>query len=454
MQIFKYISLKANDTTTKEGREKERYRLAILSMIANIFSKCITMLVMILSIKLSVPYLGEERFGIWMTVLSLSTALVFLDFGISNALVNSVSKAAVKGKVEIRRTVSGGLGFLVAIALGISSILMLLTIVLPWESLIKINDASLYDELEMSILVFGMMFGVSIFSKGVQRVFVGLQKGYWVHIYTSLLGGVSIVVVVVLTKYEMGIPELLISTFGIQASSGIFLINKLRNKELFSLRDLWSNIHEQSKRLIGAGGVFLALQIGMMVGWGMDTFLISSIVGVAYAATYSITQKLFMFLNQPLGVINAPLWASYSDAYFRGEKEFIRKTLLRSLSISLLFGLFVGGILSYFGNYIISTWSDDTIQIESSFIVIFFIWVLIEALGSSFSMFLNGCGFIKEQLFNVVLLIVLSLPLKLYMLSKYGIEEMMVSFITVYLFTHVYTYGFKYRKKILEALKK
>ena len=96
MLNIKYIRCTPFDVTTHQGMEDERYRLANLAAIANIISRIFSAGSMILAIRLSAPYLGEERFGIWMTIVSFITMLTFLDMGAGNALTNKVAHAAVK----------------------------------------------------------------------------------------------------------------------------------------------------------------------------------------------------------------------------------------------------------------------------------------------------------------------------------------------------------------------
>lgn len=69
---------------TEEGRAAERYRRASWTMLAHATSSAASMLAMVLSVSWTVPYLGPERFGAWMTIASLAAVLSFLDLGVGN----------------------------------------------------------------------------------------------------------------------------------------------------------------------------------------------------------------------------------------------------------------------------------------------------------------------------------------------------------------------------------
>ena len=112
-KLVKYLRFKPFDVSTEVGRGQERYRLALWSFIANILSKLMALAVMLLSIRWTLPYLGAERFGVWMTVASFTTMLVVLDLGIGNALINHSAHAAAEDNPEkLKKTISGSLGFL------------------------------------------------------------------------------------------------------------------------------------------------------------------------------------------------------------------------------------------------------------------------------------------------------------------------------------------------------
>ena len=182
MSILKYLRVQPFDTSSEEGRNAERYRLALWSVIANISSRGIAMLVMVLSVRWTLPYLGEERFGVWMTIASFVGMLIFLDLGVGNALTNHVAMVAADGnKAPLTRTVSGGLGLLFLIGLVSSIMLCLVFRSLPWEAIIKVRNPLINAEIQQALFFFSILFGVSIFTSGVQKIFAGLQRSFEAH---------------------------------------------------------------------------------------------------------------------------------------------------------------------------------------------------------------------------------------------------------------------------------
>ncbi len=71
------------------GTSKERYRRILLSggsaLIVNFFSIIINFII----IPLTVNFLGQERYGLWMAITSLLALRSFSDLGLVNGLLQS-----------------------------------------------------------------------------------------------------------------------------------------------------------------------------------------------------------------------------------------------------------------------------------------------------------------------------------------------------------------------------
>src|SRR5690349_19553868 len=92
-QWMALIRLSPFDTTTPEGRSKERLRRVVLTALVSAFSQGINVLTMLISVPLTLNYLGAERYGLWITISSLILLLGFADLGVGNGLLNAIAQA-------------------------------------------------------------------------------------------------------------------------------------------------------------------------------------------------------------------------------------------------------------------------------------------------------------------------------------------------------------------------
>ena len=431
-EILKYIRWNAFDISTDIGRAEERYRLAFYSIIVNILSKSVSMAVMVFSIRWTIPYLGKERFGVWMTIVSFVGVLTFLDLGIGNSLTNRVAKvAALNEKSILIRSISGGLSIMLIIGLFVGVFLSITALYFPWQILFKVNNKSIYVEIYQALIVFSIMFGINIFATGIQKVFVGLQRSFEVYAFSIIGSLCSLISLWFITDLKLGISVLLIVTFGFQTISNLLLLFLLLYRNLFKVNGIIFAIKEERSSLLKVGGLFFMLQIATMVCLSADNLLIVSTLGAAQVAIYTVTQRLFQIVSQPLAIINSPLWAAYADAYVRGDNEFIRKTLKKSMLFTSMFSIVIGYVLVYFNHIFLGWLTKDSIIVPFSFVLIYYIWTLFEALGNSFAMMLNGLGIIKPQVLSTLLFLFIAIPLKLY-LVKSGIIMLVTATILSY----------------------
>jgi O-antigen/teichoic acid export membrane protein len=449
LRFGRYLRIQPFDTATREGRTQERYRRAAWSTITNLLSKGLAMAVMLLSVNWTISYLGTERFGIWMTIASFASMLTFLDLGVGNALINHIAQNAARDMpIELEKSISGGLGFLGLIGVAVTVVLFLLAAFLPWEAAIKVAEPRLVHETRHSAMLFALLFGFYLFTSGIQRVFGGLQRAFEGHLAAAISSFLAITALWVAAQNKADVAVLLAATLGIQSLAGVPLLLLLFLRKQISIKGMIRSTGIEGRKLLRTGSLFLVLQIGTMIGWGADSLIISSTLGAASVVAYAVTQKLFQFVSQPLATVNAPLWSAYTDARARGDRQFIRQTLWRSMVLTLTVATVSVFLVSIFSDWLIFTWTDGTVKVPRPFIYAFAVLVIFECCGNAFAMFLNGMQIVRQQVIVVVLFCFFTLPLKIIGIQYLGVIVIPLTTFVVYSLIHVTFYGFLFRNPI------
>ncbi len=449
MKWHRYLRFQPFDTSTEMGRAAERYRLAAWASLANAASKGGAMAVMVLSVSLTIPYLGTQRFGIWMTVASFAGMLSFLGLGVGNALTNHVARRSAQcNPALLCQAISGGLGLLLMIGLVVGAGLYLLASWLPWARFIKVEDTMLLFEAKKAAQLFAVLFGLNLFTTGIQSVFAGLQRTFEVYLVSALGSLISLGALLIAARAQAGIPTLLTATLGVQSLSILLLFGLLLRRGLFSLREIRKAVEQETSGLFRIGGLFFVIQIGTMIGWGADSLIISSALGPAQVAVYIVAQRLFQFVSQPLAVVNTPLWGAYADAHAKGDGAFIRRTL--KASILLTFGASLLGVMILFANsgWLINYWTHSNLEVSTLLLGMVALWTVLECCGVAFAMFLNGVQVIRQQVIVVVVFCILALPLKIIGIEQIGLIAIPLVTAVIYAMTHICFYGFVFYPEI------
>lgn len=417
--------------------------MAAWASLVNFASTGLGMLALIITVPMTLPYLGPERFGIWMTVASFAGLLSFMDLGVGNGLINRIASVNATGdRQKLQFVVVHGLILLTLIGLIVGMLLMLLTELLPWDRLIKVTSPAAIEEARRAVSIFILLFAASIPINGIQKIYQGLQRAWMVHLFRAIGSVLALALVYHLARGKAGIPNLLLATFGVQTFVPLALFLKLLKDGLIKFPAMASGMGwiAETRSLLHIGGLFFVLQIGTLIGSGGDALIVSSLLGVSEVSKLALVQRLFLFVTLPLGIINVPLWSAYADARERGDKPFIRRTLKKSMLFTATTAVVISVTISTLSQGVFNYWTKGTLNVPLSLVVLYGIWAVFESTGSAFAMFLNGAGVIRIQVLIVTLFCILTLPAKLYFVPKYGLNSIIIIAVLSYLLTVILPY--------------
>jgi O-antigen/teichoic acid export membrane protein len=454
MNRFAVLRLRPFDTETEEGRHQERYRRAGLTTLTSMVSRFVALAVIFVSVRVALPYLGEARFGIWATISSLISILMIFDFGIGNSMVSRVAALAAKSdQAALRKLIISGLSVLGVMGVLLGATLVCLAAYVPLSWLYKGASTQLIEEARGALMLFGVLFGLSVPLQAIHRIYAGLQEGYVASCAVGFMGLLSLLALPLIPRMHAGIASLLLVTYGLQVAAGVILLVALHKRFKLALPRLGELRESKTRDLLTSGGLFFVLQVTAVIGWDMDPVLLSTLVGPASAATYSVVQRMFLLVAGPLSMLNSPLWGSYADANTRGDFEYIRRTLSRSLLLTFFLALLGVGAVLLVRQPVLHLLTKGILQPPGSFILMFGVWTIVAAVGDALAMYLNGLHALKPQIVASVSFLVVAIILKMALITRYGLNGVVAATLISYLSTVVVLFMTVFRKAIFAPLR-
>ena len=442
------------DTTTEAGRDAQRERAALVTRITSVVEKGASMVVMLLSIRWTVTYLGSERFGVWMTIAGLAQVLTVMDFGLGNAMMNRVAQRRAEANPELlRQAISGGLGLLFLFGLLAAVVLCSLAWALPWNRIVRTASEAIAGEARGAGMVFALIASANLVSLGLRRVYMGLQRAYVVQVLATLGSVVSLALFALAAEQRWDVPELLLCGFGVAAVAPLLLLPDLARRGMFSVHHLASAMESEKSTLLKIGGAFVVLQIGALIISGSDSVVLAAARGAAEVGAFAIAQRLLYFVTVPLFIFNQPLWASYADAYHHGDWMFLGRTFRRSLLITASCALAGGGLVVLAGQSIAGVWTHHSVALDGYLLLAMACWAVVEASASAFAQYLNGCGYLKPQVVSTLLFACIALPAKYAGAAAYGPIGMVIATFCIYGAAQGWVYGVRYPHLIPAAIR-
>lgn len=412
------------DKSTHKGRSRERHRRITLTAVSSGAARATSLLTVLVSVRLIVNHFGAERYALWAIITSTVTLLVFADFGIGNGLLNAISASDGKNDQQAAVShVSTGFFVLLFVALFGAFTLWLLYPLVPWQRIFNLRSPTAVREAGPATAIFIVCFLAQLPLGVVQRIQLGYQEGFFTQLWSAagnLLGLAGLLAVI---RFHVGLPFLVLAVAGAPVLAGL-----LNTVTVFGFQRPWLKprldyiSRDAASRLLHLGFLFFIMQIAGAVGYQTDNLIIAQVLGAAAVAQYAVPFRLFAVIPAILSMLIAPLWPAYAEASSRGDVDWIKATLKRSMLLGLAVVIPANLLLVGLARPIIRLWVGS--QIVPSFLLLTGLatWSILSGVSGPLAMFLNGIGFIRVQAICSVLMAVSNIGLSIYLTRRIGIS--------------------------------
>lgn len=370
------------------------------------------------AIPLMIRYLGQEQFGIWSTLLSIMSWVVFFDLGIGNGLRNKVSEALAKNDpAEASRYISSGYSLIGLISFFLFIIAIIVTFYIPWQ---KVFNTTIVSEkiLKYTVLISVFFITLNFWISLINQILNAVQKTSTI-VFGQFISNVLALTFVYLLIIKQTYPSLcyLALTYG----TSLIISNGSLSLWFYSKRrDLIPRLSldmQHIRPILSLGLQFFVIQLAVLIIFTTDKILITQLFGPRYVTQYEVVFKLFGIISLIHSLITAPLWSSYTDAYHRSDFVWIKAILRKQF---MIFGIIVLSVMIMIpmAKPIIALWIGDDLEVSMPIIISMGGFILISTWSNIFAYVVNGIGQIKLQLFSAIIAMIINIPLAIYF-TKY-----------------------------------
>jgi O-antigen/teichoic acid export membrane protein len=309
------------------NRGLERYRRVGMTASTSFVSKALTIVIGLVSVPLTMHYLGAERYGVWLTISSLLTWMALTDFGIAgNALVNVISGANGKDDRELaRQYAASAFWALTAIGVAIGLVLAFSFHRIPWRAIFQVSAAMTTQELHLACALTLLVFILSMPLNIVNSVYSAYQDGFIANVWGIASNFLALIGLVVVTQFQGGLPALIIATSGTR-----LLVTMANAVYLFSGRYRWlipapSAVRwTRIDRLFRLGGKYLVTQLASLGIYQSQPFLITQMLGPSKVPIFVIAYKIITMPVDLSYIATTPFLSAFSEAKARDDWRWIR----------------------------------------------------------------------------------------------------------------------------------
>jgi O-antigen/teichoic acid export membrane protein len=422
-RLLLLLRLHPFDTSTVAGRSIERYRRVVLTTLSACLAKVIVALTLLVSVPLTLSYLGPERYGLWMTVGSIIAILSFSDFGIGNGLVNAVSEANGKDDRGLaQRYVSSAFFMLSCVSLLLLIIFGIAYPWVPWSRLFNVHSAVAMAESGPAMAVFFGCFLVNLPLGVVNRIQSGYQQGFANNLWMALGSLFGFGAVVLACKLRAGLPWLVLAMTGAPALA--MLLNAV---VVFRVQRPWlvplprHGDFEAGRRLFQLGIMFFILQVANALAYSSDNIVVAQILGPSAVTQYSVPARMFGIISMLIYTVMASLWPAYGEALARQEFDWIRRTLQRSIALGLAIAVPANLLLVLFASTLLHFWVGNKVAPTFLLLTGFALWGIVTAIINPLTTFFNGTSEVRFLVILAALAAPTNLALSVFLTRHLGV---------------------------------
>lgn len=398
-------------------------------------SRGVALLVNLVTLPLTIRYLGPLQYGIWITISSTVVMLAVMDLGVANTLTNMISHAyATDDRAAAQRYYATAFW----ISTGISSTLGLISLFLwphmNWGSLFHLQDPALIHEVSSCIAVALGFFLLSLPLNLVHRILSGYQQTQITNYFNLLSNVLSLTAILVVIKLHGSLLTLMLMYSGSLLLGSIGL-------------NIWVNLWDRrwlipSPRfvrpavigdLMSSGMGFFILQLSGIIVFNSDNLVIAHYLGAADVTPYSVAWKLASYAAVLQTAVLPSLWPAYSEAYARGDYDWVRRTFWNTVRIALGAVAIATVILALCGKWIIRWYAGPAAVPGTLLLFAICAWTLLCAGMDLEACLLAAINRIRMQGILSIIAAALNIVLSIYLVKRLGSLGVILATILSYL---------------------
>ena len=385
--------------------------------------KGISILISLMIVPVTLNYLKAEEYGIWLTLSSLLGWIAFFDIGLGNGLRNKLTETIAardfdKGRIYVSTTFA----LLIIITITIFIVFNIFFPFINWTKIFNTNTIQNSALGKIVFITFAFICLQFIF-KTISIIYLSYQRSAISDLLNVISSAISLIIIYILTLSTSGSLLFVAATF---SAAPVFVFITMYfivfNSSYKELKPSIKSIKFMyTKDLLGLGIQFFIIQIASVVVFLTSNIIITQFCGPDQVTVYNIAYKYFSIVVMLFTIFLSPLWNAYTEAYKKGDMQWIKNTLRRILQI-WIFIVLATLIMLIISPLVYKLWIGNTIIIPFRLSLACFLYVSIYNWNLITSYFLYGVGKIRVLLYISIVSSLLFFPIAIFLIKSYGIE--------------------------------
>jgi len=429
-KIFKYDYL-----TDFFSRGHERTLRAKKNITISFITKISSLVISFLIVPLTLNYVGKVEYGIWMAISAIINWFAFFDIGLGNGLRNKLSEALALNDDHLAKIyISSVFAIIGAIAIIMFLIFFIAANFISWNAALHTDIVTNDDLFKIVTMVF-FFFCVGFVFKLISSVLAALQR-YAINDILGLTAQIfGLVAIYILVKNTNGSLFYLCLVYGSKSAIVMMIASLvLFSGSLKKYRPSLKYIQlKEATPLINLGFKFFANQIFYLITTQASVLLVIQLFGPEDVTVFNLAVRYITIASMSYLMVLTPFLTAFTEAYTKQEYEWIKSTIKKINFIWILVSIGTV-ILVIIYKWFFNFWVGDEVSVPLTLIFSLGVASIIGMWGATFTLFLNGVGKIKLQLYVLGAQAIIFIPLSyIFYKLNFGLSSIVLAQIILYI---------------------
>ncbi|MDR1523586.1 MAG: MATE family efflux transporter [Endomicrobium sp.] len=415
-------------------------------------SKVIIVLVQVVSIRVLLDYLGEDKYAVYVIAFSLTVWFNLSEFGIGASLQNFISEARAK-KENYDKYIIAALQ-LVAILFVI--VLLLAIFVSSFvQNIVFKNFLYITDIQSINIvLVIGIISIVSCFLTKVFNVYYALHKGYIANLIPAISIVVSMLVMIIINRNSQKQGSILCALLVFTLPQlFIVLVPFIKEFKKYFPKLLEFNL-SILKALVVRAVKFHGIIIASLTYLQTDYLVMSQTLSPKEIVEYNIFMRVFMFFSYSYVSFLTAFWPVSAEMYVGQKFEELKTAIKKHLTYASLFMILGTVLVILFHKIIVKILvPEQNIFPTFWFMLMLGIYIILKAWQDTFAMFLQSINVLRIFWVYMPFQIIVNILVQYFLSKKYGVNGIVLGLIISMVCVSIWILFLKTRKVLKYSIK-
>jgi O-antigen/teichoic acid export membrane protein len=370
----------------------------------------------------AIHYVGEGRFGVWVTMNAILSWIVFFDLGLGHGLRNRLTEALALRRRDLAAHLIGTA--YAAVGLIAAAGLLLLTVgafFIEWQRVFNTVEIP-ETELRTGVLILGFFVASNFVLSLVNQLFHARQQTSITVLWQLLSNGLALAFVFGVSRWLPASLVALAAAYGL----GLLMASIVLSFWFFAKnRDLVPSLDRfrlsDARDLTSLGVQFFTIQLAVLVLFTIDRIIITQLFGPAPVAGYEVVMKLFSLVLVGTAIVLAPLWSSFAKAFAEQDIDWVagmlrKANLLPLAAVPVCLGLVVAG------PELVRVWIGRELATPMSLFVAVAGLVVVRVWCDVYAHFLNAANAMRVQMYAAAVQATVNIPLSIVLGQRFGVS--------------------------------